>query len=63
MRKYENLLPWILKGQNILVNQYAQQLPYSNTNNLIVVETGSIAKKALITRREEQKLTLPKTLA
>lgn len=52
-----------MKGQNILVNQYAQQLPYSNTNNLIVVETGSIAKKALITRREEQKLTLPKTLA
>lgn len=63
MRKYENILPWILNGQNIFVNQYAKQLNYPNNNNLIIVETESIAKKALITRREEQKLTLPKTLA
>ena len=59
MRKYENLLPWILEDQNILVNQYAKKLEYNFHNNLIIVETGEIAKKSLIERYIELNSEMP----
>lgn len=39
MRKYENLLPWILINQNIAVNQYSKELHYVNTNYLLLAKT------------------------
>lgn len=59
MRKYENLLPWILEDQNILVNQYARKLKYNFHNNLIIVETGETARKSLIERYIELNSEMP----
>ena len=52
MRKYENIAPWILENQNILVNQNASFLRYKNKNNLIQVDTWKTAKISIIKRVE-----------
>jgi hypothetical protein len=39
MWKYENLAPWILNGQTILVNQNSSLLHYENNNNLLIINT------------------------
>lgn len=53
MRKYENLLPWILINQNIAVNQYSKELHYVNTNYLLLAKTWESAKESVIKRIEK----------
>ncbi|MFA7717774.1 MAG: hypothetical protein WC875_03595, partial [Candidatus Absconditabacterales bacterium] len=53
MWKYENLAPWILNGQTILVNQNSSLLHYENNNNLLIINTGDSAKTSLIERAEK----------
>ncbi len=53
MWKYENLAPWILKEQTILVNQNSSLLYYENNNNLVTINTWDSAKISLIERAEK----------
>lgn len=53
MRKYENLAPWILEEQKILVNENASILNYSNINNLFSINTWFSPKISIIERAEK----------
>lgn len=53
MWKYENLAPWILKEQTILVNQNSSLLHYGNNNHLLTINTWDSAKISLIERAEK----------
>ncbi len=44
MWKYENLLPWVLKNENVCVNEGAVELNFRNRNNLIILPHGSNPK-------------------
>ena len=50
MWKYENLFPWILTNQNVIVNEDSKNLNYLNKNNLILIYKNSDSKKSIFER-------------
>ncbi len=40
MRKYENLIPWILKDKLAIVNPNAKKLKYNKNNNLLIIKNS-----------------------
>lgn len=54
MRKYENLLPWVVSWGQIIVNQYAQSLNYVNQNKLIEVSYENYSPKVSLCKRMQE---------
>lgn len=50
MRKYENLLPWILDKQTCLANEDSASLKYANKNTIVVVKSGNLAQTSIYER-------------
>lgn len=44
MWKYEDLMPWILEGKYVVVNESYQDILYPNKNKLLVVKKGKDAR-------------------
>ena len=53
MRKYENLLPWILNGATCLANENSASLKYINKNNIVIVKSGKLAQTSIYKRLEK----------
>ncbi len=56
MWKYENLFPWILNNQSVVVNEDGNNLNYSNKNKLILVSKNDDPRKSTFERIESEML-------
>jgi predicted ATP-grasp superfamily ATP-dependent carboligase len=54
MWKYENLFPWILNNQNVVVNEDSNNLNYLNKNNLISIPKNDDSRKSIFERIESK---------
>ena len=60
--KYENVLPWILQGKRVAVNEDATQLKYTRTNELVVGPRSADPRVSLIERLSEDAFEGMKTI-